>query len=554
MGKKFKKLTEEWVELTGKHIGFVALFSAMSLVPKLLQAYYIHRLHHVPLAVFPPFFTAIFLVYLVRHCRPRLKTAFLTAVLFLQSLFFLVEMFVLDFQHLMLNSAIMSPVMETSWREAVEFIRTYVGWPVFLALAALLLLSALAQRLSMRVRSSRKGLCALMGCIIVLGFLTTAREIIQGGQENSVRESWISLPVAVGGAYFEHRSIAKAQGRLDQAPNHIMENGADIPDVVLIIGESESRHHMQSYGYALPTTPLAEKWRQRGNLTVFRDVVSAYSTTNPSLQHLFTFANYENSERKWYDQSNLIDIVKNAGYRAVWISSKDYKLAGSGMNWVFAARADVIRFTSDGGNYEGFGDWKLVPMLEEEIEKGGEKNFYVMHLMGSHANYPGRYPADYAKFTADDIKKLRADRNAQAQEIAAYDNTVLYTDEYLDKVYRQFVGKDAIVIYLPDHGEDVYDGSASFAGHNPNGDKWQIEIPFFVWLSDAFQEKRPDLSAAVQSAAERPFMTDDLIHLVLDLMSIETEETDKSRSPVNAAYNAARKRIYQSKDYDAQMK
>jgi heptose-I-phosphate ethanolaminephosphotransferase len=549
---KILKLADKFIAAAGENFGFVAAFALMSLVPKLLQAHFINKLHHLPLAVFPPLFTAVLLAYLAEKF-PQLKKILLTLILFVQAVLFAVEIFVLNFQHLMLNSAIMSPVVETSFREAMEFINTYLGWQVFLAPVILLFLAWAVQSVKIRLKST-KGLRLLMSALIVLGFLTTAREVVQGGQENSVREPWISLPVAVGGAYMEHKGIVEAEKHLDNAPNHIVKNEAKIKNVVLVIGEAESRHHMSIYGYGLPTTPFAEKWRKSGNLTAFSDVISAYSTTNPSLQHLFTFANYENSDTKWYNQSNLIDIAASSGYRTSWISSKDYKLAGSGMNWVFAKRAQTVRFTSDGGDYKNFGDWKLLEILQDELTRAGEKNFYVFHLMGSHANYAGRYPQDYAKFTADDVKKIRSDRDSVAATIAEYDNSVLYTDEFLDKLYREFADKEAIVIYLPDHAEDNYDGTASFTGHNPNGDKWQIEIPLLIWCSDEFIKNYPKTAADIKKSADNPYMTDDLIHTLLDIMAVETDETDKARSVVNPEFDKSRERVYQGKSYDTEMK
>lgn len=553
MGKKSNELLNNLLKITGDNIGFITLFAVMSLLPKLLQAHYLNKMHHLPLAVFPPFFIAVTIAWLLTKRRQWLKTVILSIILVMQALLFAVEMFVLDFQSLMLNSAIMSPVMETSWREAAEFCRTYLGWQIIIGAAALIVTASLAQRFSCRMPVN-KSMRVIMAVVMVLGFLTTAREIVQGGQENSVREAWISMPVAVGGAYRERRGIDEAQENLDKAANKIIVNNAKIKNVVFIVGESESRHHLHCYGYGLPTTPFTEKWQQRGNLTIFTDVISAYSTTNPSLQHLFTFANYENNNEKWYNQSNLIDVVKRAGYKTAWLSSKDYKLAGSGMNWVFAGRCDEARFIGDGQEYDGFGDWKLLAMLKDEKTREAAKNFYVMHLMGSHANYPGRYPADYAKFTAEDIKKIRSDRDRQAADIAAYDNSVLYTDEFLHQVYEQFADEEAVVIYIPDHAEDVYDGTPSFAGHNPNGDKWQIEIPMFIWYSDKFKAANPEIIAQIAAASDRPYMTDDMIHTILDIMGLQTEESDASRSIINDTFNASRQRIYEGKNYDEVMK
>ena len=49
-------------------------------------------------------------------------------------------------------------------------------------------------------------------------------------------------------------------------------------------------------------------------------------------------------------------------------------------------------------------------------------------------------------------------------------------------------------------------------------------------------------------------MTDDMIHTILDLADIKTEEYDPTRSIVNALFDASRPRIFNDLDYDTQIK
>ena len=44
-------------------------------------------------------------------------------------------------------------------------------------------------------------------------------------------------------------------------------------------------------------------------------------------------------------------------------------------------------------------------------------------------------------------------------------------------------------------------------------------------------------------------MTDDMIHTLLDMLKIETDEFDSTRSIINKNYDMARKRIYHDKIY-----
>ena len=60
------------------------------------------------------------------------------------------------------------------------------------------------------------------------------------------------------------------------------------PCIVIIIGESFSKHHSSLYGYPLPTNPRLEERLRRGELFVFRDVVSPANLTTSVLSNLFS--------------------------------------------------------------------------------------------------------------------------------------------------------------------------------------------------------------------------------------------------------------------------
>lgn len=96
-----------------------------------------------------------------------------------------------------------------------------------------------------------------------------------------------------------------------------------IPNIVLVIGESTQRALMSLYGYALPTTPELDALRDSGDLIVFSDVISPAASTNASLQKVLTFSNYENSQIPWYQQPNLIDTLRLAGYTTHWLSNQE---------------------------------------------------------------------------------------------------------------------------------------------------------------------------------------------------------------------------------------
>lgn len=64
-----------------------------------------------------------------------------------------------------------------------------------------------------------------------------------------------------------------------------------------------------------------------------------------------------------------------------------------------------------------------------------------------------------------------------------------------------------------------------------------------VYMSKIFQKNYPYITNRIRLSAHRPFMTDDMIHSILDLMEIQTKEYRPSLSIFNKQFNNKRKRI-----------
>ena len=188
----------------------------------------------------------------------------------------------------------------------------------------------------------------------------------------------------------------------------------------------------------------------------------------------------------------------------------------------------------------------LLKTVDEYLEKPHEKNFYVIHLTGQHWTYSERYPSEFAKFKAEDEDKPE---EVWRQKTSEYDNATLYNDFVLDEIIKRFENKNAVVIYISDHGNEVYEGR-DFAGHSPEaiGNVCMIEVPMFVWTSKIFREKYPEKISRFKSAVDRPYRLDSLIHSILDLADIHTTSYDPTKSIWNEKFEP-RPRIYNGKLY-----
>ena len=169
--------------------------------------------------------------------------------------------------------------------------------------------------------------------------------------------------------------------------------------------------------------------------------------------------------------------------------------------------------------------------------------------MGSHVDYQARYPLKtFRKFTPQqyDRPELTA---KQRQTLAHYDNSLLYNDSVLSAITNHFADKDAVIIYVPDHGEEVFDRPPYINGRRHNADidyalaQSEMEIPFWIWGSPQYRENHPYGWLAIQAAKDRPLMTDALPHFLLYLGGISTPLYRPELNVISPDYDTRRPRI-----------
>ena len=353
----------------------------------------------------------------------------------------------------------------------------------------------------------------------------------------------------------ELAAYRKLEGQLDAGLGGVVsEAGVEKRTVVLVLGESTNRNHFGLYGYPNGTTPRLSALGDE--LMVFRDVVSPHSHTIPTLKKLFSFANHETAE-PWHEQPMLLDVLRAGGYKTFWISNQEAYGTFGDVSSAIASRADVQIFHNRGSTQEqadGF-DGELIGYLDRVLElDAAPRKFVVLHLMGTHTSYRSRYPAPFEHFSAADIDPDGRDYldEARLRTIAQYDNAIRYGDTVVaDMIARVAMQRgDAAVLFLSDHGEEVYD-ARDFRGHTEKiGNRHMIEIPFTLWLSDAYRAARPQRAATLAGHVAAPYMSDDLIHTVVELCDVSLPRHEPSRSLANAAFDPARPRIYAGRDYD----
>ena len=456
-----------------------------------------------------------------------------------------VDGFTLAHYHSVLDAGLLEIVFATNPAEAWEYVTSQSGG---IAVAAGALVSVvgfvvaggrfLRRRKDAAGSLGRRGAAVL--CVLLLAFLASLVHAAMDEDdrvENVARSnSILRLALNIRQA---HEEIGSAEFVAWTLANHEVgetEGTDDIPYVVFILGESTSRHHMQLYGYGLPTTPKLAARAEAGELAIYENVTSPHAGTMAVLRTLFSF--YDNDANgMWYDYGDLFDILRQAGVYTAWLSNQEASGFYGSIGRTLGERTDHVAFTSPVAHSIDLAeryDSEVLPLLDEELrERVAEPvpaAFYVIHLMGAHEEFSKRYPPEFARFTPEDEAGRGALEDASARAVrAAYDNAVLYDDAIVDEIIRRFEDKDALVIFISDHGEEVYDTRAQF-GHGDETSPWQRDVPMVFWMSKAFRANHPTDVQRIEAARRNHWQSDEMIHTLLDLMHVRVADFDETKS------------------------
>ena len=307
-----------------------------------------------------------------------------------------------------------------------------------------------------------------------------------------------------------------------QNPDVICNN--DSPDnVVFVIGESLTKWHSSLYGYDKPTNPLLGNMAESGELHVYSNVKSAFSSTIPVIKSLMSGYLEDNANPvNWYECLTIIEIMQKAGYETYWISNQSKTGIYENEVGRYADLCDGQSFVGNmhSGTKRSDLDECLLPLIEEKMEESSNKKFYIIQMQGSHRDYKLRYSPEYAKFGVEDYAVTHSRLSLKNREVVArYDNSVLYNDYVVTEIMKRFKDKDAVVIYLSDHGQDVFDTSNDFFGHSwENG----LDIPLMFYPTAIFNEKHGGVVNAIKNNTERVYRTDSIMYTIMDIAGIET--------------------------------
>jgi lipid A ethanolaminephosphotransferase len=294
---------------------------------------------------------------------------------------------------------------------------------------------------------------------------------------------------------------------------------------VIVVGETARARNFSLNGYARETNP---RLAQEATLVNFSNVSSCGTATAISVPCVFSDLTRDGySEDKAHSKEGLLDVLQHAGLDVVWRDNN------SGCKGV----CDRVRFEDMSQpvpghplcNAEECYDERLLEGLPEMIRNASKDLVIVLHQKGSHGPaYWRRYPPEFNKF-GPVCQTNELEQCSRESITAAYDNSILYTDYFLDKtiaLLRQAAkeqGVQASMLYFSDHGESLGEKNMYLHGapylFSPEE---QRKVPMMLWMSDSFSQRFHIDRSCLASRSNQPFSHDNVFHSTLGMLNVST--------------------------------
>lgn len=530
----------------------------------------------------------VLLVAITARLLPRkLRPWFRVLSCFIFFLSCAIEAFLHERFRLTYNPTMFSLVSETNGQESGEFLNICLHsteflhtFGAFLVVGALAFVAQLLLHLPRKVINSASHVLNLTACVLLLALALTSFEpwcqrrsqlyrflcLSQSGQaeRTSSRPYYSSTLRLIYSFKFYHLTLQEASTFSENTQNATLNT---LPDsiqsmttpakIILVIGESYNKHHAQIYGYDKKTTPNMARMLKNGELKVFQDVVTPWNITSQVFKWLMSTQSVD-SGKPWADGVLWPSLFQQAGWQVAFITNQytpvhtRNKVDFSGSFFLNTQPLDSLAFTHRNHRKYQYDGQLLCELDSLPSPFAGNRNLTIVHLIGQHLDARLRVPSDYWYWNGDNYKREDIDEKAR-QTLADYDNATRYNDNVFYRLCQRYRNTDAIIIYLSDHGEEIYDGTTLMYGRNhaphPSEDviRNEYEVPFVVWTSRSFRRNHPDIERRLLQSRERPFMIDDICHLLLGIAQIPSPFYESSRDLLSDDYDITRPRLIREK-------
>ena len=297
--------------------------------------------------------------------------------------------------------------------------------------------------------------------------------------------------------------------------------------VIMVVGEAARADHFSLNGYQRDTNPLLSQ----ENIINFTNTYSCGTSTAVSVPCMFSkYGRGDYSYKKGINTQNVLDVLNHTNKVAIlWrdnnSDSKGVALRVPYENYKIAKNNTICTE----GECRDIG---MLVGLDKFIEKNrGKDILIVLHQMGNHGPaYYKRYTKDFEKFKPT-CETNQLEKCSQEEIANAYDNAILYTDNFLTKTIdllkKYDRTHDTAMIYMSDHGESLGENGVYLHGlpyfMAPDA---QTHIGSVMWFGESMSKKIN--AESLRKRADKEYTQDYLFHTLLGIFNVETKEYKKS--------------------------
>jgi len=423
---------------------------------------------------------------------------------------------VLCYFNLTINVSITPQVIELSLVNGVDMWWTMISAKLVILILISLIFSILVVAIRCKYVITKKYetlLCLVVGVIILC---------VPYGVKRLNRPVYSRLPFSIFSSFSEYlenrKTISEVRNDFDYVTVKTSENNS--PDVIFIIGESLRADHIPFNGYTRNTMPILSN---DTNVISFPNIYSKYTATHTSVPHIMTRCSIDEEEA--YNSQSFITIFKKAGYKTTWIANQD--LANT--YTYFAHECDTLIICNSGSMYS-YSEWldtSTLPFVEKELSKNNNSpKLVIIHSIGSHWWYKSHYSKNHTLFLPE-IQHKEVSGLSKEEMINSYDNTIVATDEFISGICNIIRNRNAILIYLSDHGELLGENGQYLHG----GEGKELHYPAcFFWSTKEYEDNNYLKIDKLKENRLKCWKTDFLFHTIIDAANIQTTVVDTSLS------------------------
>ncbi|WP_344788914.1 phosphoethanolamine transferase [Postechiella marina] len=424
------------------------------------------------------------------------------------------------------SSSFMYLLLESNKGELNEFVSSYVSLPIVLFFIVGVVLFFKIKKYKFKVFGFKNVIVGVLGFLAVCFGLKYTGFIESNVYHNIVRGVY---------GYVDLQNNTKFNENIDSQDLVITSNNEVL---VFVLGESTVRTHMQIYGYKRENTPLLNSIKD--SLFIFENVVSSDVLTLKAMPKILTSIDVSNKQEEQY---NIVEVFNAAGYNTYWLSNQRPISYHDNVTSKIASRSKEFKFFNHNiDKHSTTLDGVLLPDYSEILKKPGKKAVFV-RLIGTHFDYNKRYPEAFKKYGKEQLNLSKEEKI-----LNHYDNAVYYNDYIVHTLIDKLKGsgKKSALVYLSDHGENLYDEGTDFFGRNEERlTATMFKIPFLLWTSNNFEYPKD-----FQYIPNRKFMADHTYESVGHVFGVLHKSMQVEHSIFSSKFKPRNRKVVNAIDFD----